>query len=83
MLDKEESKSERDKDRADKKKAVICFDLQNVLTCPRANVSNFFYKRKLSVFNLTAHLSLTKKAYNAVWCEGTAGVTLNSDPVEK
>jgi hypothetical protein len=39
----------------------------------------FFNKRKISVFNLAAHSSLTKEAYNAVWSEGTAGVTERSD----
>jgi hypothetical protein len=28
--------------------AVVCFDLENVLSCPRSNVSNFFFiKRNL------------------------------------
>ena len=47
--------------------------MQNVITCPRANVSSFFYKRKLNIFNLTAHCSLDKKAYNALWAECIAG----------
>ena len=33
----------------------------------------FFYKRKLSVYNLTAHCSKNRKAYNAVWGEHIAG----------
>jgi hypothetical protein len=28
---------------------VLCFDLENVIPCPRAEVSNFFYKRKIKV----------------------------------
>ena len=69
---KNATKVERDNDR---KGAipVLCFDMQNVLSCPRANVSNFYYRRKLNVFNLTAHLSTTKKAYNAIWSEDIAG----------
>lgn len=77
MKDKTETKSERDKDRKDVKNntktAVVCFDMQNVLTCPRANVSSFFYKRKLNVYNLTAHSSVNKTAYNAMWAESMAG----------
>lgn len=69
---KTSTKLERDTDRTSQK-AVLCFDMQNVLCCPRANVSNFFYKRKLNVFNLTAHLSINKCAYNAVWPENLAG----------
>lgn len=73
--DKSETREERESDRksTNKTEAIICFDLQNALTCPRANVSNFFYKRKLNVFNLTAHCSLDKKAYNAIWAECIAG----------
>jgi hypothetical protein len=66
------TKIERDADRKSKK-AILCFDMQNVIACPRANVSNFFYKRKLNVFNLTAHISLNKCAYNAMWSEHQAG----------
>lgn len=53
---------------------MICFDLQNVLTCPRANISNFFYTRKLNVYNLTSHCATSKKkkAYSAVWPECVA-----------
>ena len=56
-----------------RKKLFFVFDMQNVIACPRVNVSNFFYKRKLNVFNLTAHLSLNKCAYNAMWSEHQAG----------
>ena len=45
---------------------VLCFDLENAIPCPRAGVSNFFYKRKHNVYNLTAHWSMNKKGYNAV-----------------
>lgn len=34
----------------------LVFDLQNVLTCPHAEVSNFYYKSKFNVYNLTAIL---------------------------
>ena len=27
--------------------AVLTFDLQNVITCPRADIKDIFYKRKL------------------------------------
>jgi len=57
--------------------AVICFDLENVLSCPRANISSFFYKRKLAVYHLTAHCSIDKRGYGAVWCETTSGRSAN------
>ena len=66
------AKIERDKDRQSQE-AVLCFDMQNVISCPRANISNFFYKRKLNMYNLTAHFSLNKGAYNAMWPETMAG----------
>ena len=56
-----------------RKKLFFVFDMQNVIACPRVNVSNFFYKRKLNIFNLTAHLSLSKCAYNTMWSEHQAG----------
>jgi hypothetical protein len=31
--------------------AAICFDVQNMITLPRANVSNLFYERKLNCCN--------------------------------
>ena len=46
--------------------------MENVITSSRANISNFFYKRKLNVYNLTAHLLLNKCAYNTIWPESLA-----------
>lgn len=34
---------------------VVAFDLENVFALPKAEVSNFFYKRKLNCYNLTTH----------------------------
>jgi len=70
-----ETKNERDRDRhtTDKTHAVICFDLENVISLPRANIKSFFFRRKLSVFNLTAHCSVNKQAYCAIWHEGLRG----------
>ena len=72
-----ETKSERDKDRKfiSKSTTVVTFDLENVLLCPKANVSCFFYMRKLTVFNLTAHVSdgKHKEGYCAIWHEGIGG----------
>lgn len=73
MKDKTETSQERKRDKADTSKRVICFDLQNVLQCPRSNIGNFYYKRKSSVYNLTAHCSRNKTAYNALWGEHIAG----------
>nr|CAI5820907.1 unnamed protein product [Callosobruchus analis] len=77
MVEKKTCRQERNLDRESKERAVLCFDLQNVLTCPKAEVSKFFYKSKLSVYSLTAHLSLSKQVYCAVWAEHLIGRTGN------
>lgn len=52
---------------------VLTFDLQNVLSCPRAEIGPIFYHSKLCTYNLTAQLSTTKKIYCAIWTEYTGG----------
>ena len=69
---KEDAREERKKDRQSGH-PVLCFDLQNVLTVPKAEISNFFYLRKLSVYNMTAHLSLDKDVYCCIWSESQSG----------
>ena len=56
---------------ADKRsgKYVLCFDLKNIITLPKADISSFFYKRKLSFYNLTGYLSHNKQGYCAIWPE--------------
>ena len=67
-------RSEKNKDKVSCKgnKLMIVFDLQNVITLPKAEVSSFFYKRKLILYNLTAQTS-TKQGYCAIWTEVTSG----------
>ena len=52
---------------------MVCIDLENVISLPKANVGNFYYKRKLSQYNLTGHCSLNKKGYCVLWHELMAG----------
>ena len=75
IASKNETKIERDKDRKLKSptKTIVCIDLQNVLSLPKSNVGDFFYKRKLSCYNLTGYSSLNKKAYCVLWHEGMSG----------
>ncbi|CAH0546662.1 unnamed protein product [Brassicogethes aeneus] len=72
---KQAAKQNRDLDRRSEAKetAIICFDLENVFSLPRSNVSCFYYSRKLNTYNLTAHCSLQKHAYCCIWSEGTHG----------
>ena len=69
---KEDTCEERKKDRQ-LRYPVLCFDLQNVLTVPKAEISTFFYLRKLSVYNMTAHLSSDKAIYCIIWYESLSG----------
>jgi len=72
-------KSDRDKDRLVSDSVVLCFDLENVFSMPQCGVSSFFYKQKLTGYNLTAHAMLrtnnvvTKRYYCAIWHEDQAG----------
>lgn len=75
VADKHSTREERktDRENTDDVVTTVCFDMEKVLVCPRSNVSNFFYKRKLNVYNLTAHCSTLKTAYNVLWTECIAG----------
>jgi len=48
-----ETKNERDGVRHKQYKlhAVVCFDLENVVCLPRANIKSFFFRCKLSVYS--------------------------------
>lgn len=63
-------KTERDLDRnnLEPKNLIICFDLQSVFSLPKGNASSFYYKRKLSVFNLTATLCPADKKPKITYC---------------
>ena len=64
---------ENDRQNVDSKTAIVCIDLENVLNLPRANVGNFYYKRKLSNYILTGHCSLNRKGYCILWHEAMTG----------
>ena len=44
---------------------------------PKVEVSNFFYKKKLNVYHMTAHCSTNKQCYGALWTEASSGRTGN------
>lgn len=56
---------------------VLIFDLQNVLNIPRAEISSFYYRRKLNIYNLTGYFSTTKTVYCTLWDETQSGRTGN------
>lgn len=68
-IEKGACRNEKNTDKEDENTVILCFDLQNVLSCPRAEISSFYYRSKFNVYNLTAILSSTKKVYCAVWHE--------------
>ena len=47
---------------------IVIFDLENVISLPKEEISSFFYKRKLSLTAYTA-----KRGYCAIWTEVTSG----------
>ena len=68
------SEKDNDKDECAKayNKMLLVFDLENVITLPKADVSGFFYKQKLTLYNLTANTS-DKQGYCAIWTELASG----------
>lgn len=73
VKEKNATRNEKAKDRERKDTPFLVFDLQNVLSCPQAEISNYYYKSKLNVYNLTAILSSTKQVYCAEWHEMLMG----------
>lgn len=58
--------------KVDKTKAVLIFDLQQVIYLPRTNESAVFYMRRLSVFNFTVYDITTKECFCYTWDETIA-----------
>lgn len=53
------------------KVACIVFDFQKVLTSPHGNISVYYYKRKLNMYNFTIFDMASKEAY--CWVGRTNG----------
>jgi hypothetical protein len=66
-------RNDRNIDRENSDEITICFDLQRVITCHKSFISNFYYKRKINVYNLTAHESINKTGFCCVWDESLCG----------
>ena len=50
--------------------AAACIDLENVISLQKSNIGAYFYKRKVSANNITAHCSLNKKGYCMICHDG-------------
>nr|CAI5839610.1 unnamed protein product [Callosobruchus analis] len=53
--------------------ALMCFDMQSVLTCPQMQISKAYYKKKFAVYNLTGYDVVKKRGYCALWHELLGG----------
>ena len=62
----------KDKANSDKNTLLVVFDLENVITLPKVEVGSFFYKRKLTMYNLTTMTS-SKIGYCAIWTDAISG----------
>ena len=51
---------------------AACFDLQAVISLPKTNESQSYYRRKLSVYNETVYELNTKQGYCYTWYETVA-----------
>ena len=51
---------------------LVVFDLENVITLPKAEVGSFFYKRKLTMYNLIT-ITSKKQGYCTIWIEAMSG----------
>lgn len=74
---KDETREEKEKDKASGESIAFTMDLQSVLLCPKSNVSSLYYKTKLSVHNLTIYILNTKSVSCYVWNEAEGGLTAN------
>ena len=72
LKEKELSRKEKEKDKSDSDPStIVCtYDLQAALPTPRGEVSVFYYKSKLSTYNLTIYELKTKQGFCYVWHEG-------------
>ena len=70
---KERAREEKEKDkeaaRKDPSKHVVTVDLQAVLQAPCTNVSQLYYRRKLSVYNFTIYSLADGQGYCYIWDE--------------
>ncbi|KAE8746712.1 hypothetical protein FOCC_FOCC006575 [Frankliniella occidentalis] len=66
-------KADKEEAKEDPTKQVICFDLEQVLPCPLLSSGETFYKRQLSVYNLTVYNCSMQTGTNYMWSEIEAG----------
>ena len=68
-------REEKSKENTNENCLLVVFDLENVITLPKADIGLFFYKRKLILYNLTAMAS-SEQGYCAIWTKCMLEMTL-------
>lgn len=70
---KEQARKEKEKDKQEAKEHknihALTFDLEQVLSLPKSSISNFYYKRKLSLYNLTTYSLGNRDVKCFLWAE--------------
>ena len=64
--------TDKENAKTDSQFAAACFDLQQVLQCPFGDVNLFYYKRKLSVYNLYVYSLGDGRGVCYMWDETSA-----------
>ncbi|XP_045454105.1 uncharacterized protein LOC123667070 [Melitaea cinxia] len=77
LKEKELCRAEKAKDKLNENIVTAVYDLQAVFQCPKGDVSVFYYKCKLNVFNFTICDLKTNKVECFVWDESSANRGVN------
>ena len=57
LLARHSKEEDKERGKTDSEINVACFDLQQVLNCPKGDVSNLYNRRKLNAYNLSIYQS--------------------------
>jgi len=69
-LKKQDKENSRDQSQGSNTRVLTC-DLEKVLYCPQSELGDFYYKRKLSVYNFTIFDCTVKEGHLYVWDQTT------------
>ena len=62
-----------DSNRAKQKECITaCYDMQSILPTPSGDISQFYYKRRLSTYNFTIYNMGNGTGFYFIWHEGQA-----------
>ncbi|CAH1171175.1 unnamed protein product [Phaedon cochleariae] len=72
LIEKTQSRLEKNRDVENPNNSVYCYDLQAVLPTPCGDVNAFYYRSKLSTLNFTIFDLKNKRGYCYLWHEAIA-----------